>query len=175
MRSGSRLSTLLQTLSASARAKGWSDSEWARRSGVPKETLCRLRSRQSCDFATLEALAEPLGASLGVATRRPAVSKDGLWPTAVNRALELQLLDLVESGSVRAENWRSLGPPFFLAGFATMVASLPGFERDKYLALAELLHPGSTEPRVFELWLRETPTPPARVVPMLEAQFRHEA
>jgi len=175
MPSRSSLTVMLRTLSALARAKGWSDSEWARRAGLPKETLCRLRSRQSCDLRTLEALAEPLGAALEVRKQRSAVSPDGLWPAKLNRELESHLLDVVESGSDRLEDWLSLGPPFFLAGFATMVASLPGVDRSKYLALAERLHPGSTEPRVFERWLQETATPPARMVPMLQARQRHAA
>ena len=42
------LNTLLDTLTARARAQGLTDTEWARRAGVRKETLSRLRRRQDC-------------------------------------------------------------------------------------------------------------------------------
>ena len=56
-----------------------------------------------------------------------------------------------------------------------MVASLPRMDRSKYLDLAETLHPGATEPRVFAKWLAETPLPPARFLPILEAESRRAA
>jgi hypothetical protein len=68
-----------------------------------------------------------------------------------------------------------LGPPFFLAGLAVMLASVPALDRRTYLDLAETLHPGATEPRVFAKWLAETPLPPSRFLPMLEAEVRRAA
>lgn len=174
-RSTFRLSAVLGALSAVARQAGWSDAEWARRSGLPKETLCRLRSRTTCDFATLDALALALDATLAVKARDGRNSADGRWPAVVDRSLEARLVDLLGSGSTRVSDWRPLGPPFFLAGLAVMVASLPEFDRSKYLDLAEALHPGATEPRVFAKWLAETPLPPARFLPMLEAELRRAA
>ena len=56
-----------------------------------------------------------------------------------------------------------------------MLASLPDLDRQKYLDLAEALHPGATEPRVFARWLAETPLTPARFLPMLEAELRRRA
>jgi hypothetical protein len=100
---------------------------------------------------------------------------DGLWPAMVDRPLEARLVDLIGTGSTRAEDWRPLGPPFFLAGLAVTLASLPELDRRKYLDLAEGLHPGSTEPRVYARWLAETPLPPGRFLPMLEATLRSGA
>jgi len=173
--STSSLSAVLGALSAVARQAGWSDAEWARRSGLPKETLCRLRSRSTCDFATLDALARAVNADLEVSTRAGRTSADERWPVVIDRPLEARLVDLIGSGSTRVSDWRPLGPPFFLAGIAVMVASLPRMDRSKYLDLAESLHPGATEPRVFAKWLAETPLPPARFLPMLEAELRRAA
>jgi DNA-binding phage protein len=142
------LAELLKSLTAAARQKGWSDAEWARRSGLPKETLCRLRSRSNCDFATFTLLARSLGARFAVQSR---------------------------SSRTSAEDWRPHGPPFFLAGLAVTLASLASLDRRKYLGLAEELHPGSTEPRVYSRWLAETPLPPSRLLPMLQAALRSAA
>ena len=158
---------LLSDLTAIARRKGWSDAEWSRRSGVPKETLCRLRSRTTCDFATLNTLASSAGVTLEVRDRAPGTSPDGLGPAVVDRALEARLAQLVVMRTPNPEKWRPLGPPFFLAGLAVMLASVAGFDRSKHLELAETLHPGATEPRVFTRWLAQTPLPPSRFLPML--------
>jgi hypothetical protein len=169
------LSDLLDTLTAAARQAGWSDAEWARRSGMPKETLCRLRSRSTCDFATLDALARSVGATLAVRERAGRTSANGLWPAVVDRQLEARLVDVLGTGTTRPEDWRGLGPPFFLAGLAVMLASVPALDRRTYLDLAETLHPGATEPRVFAKWLAETPLQPSRFLPMLEARFSRAA
>ena len=165
---------LLDALSRMARDAGWSDAEWARRSGVPKETLCRLRSRSNCDLATLAALSHALGKQLTVLpmTRNSASE---LWPAVVDRRLEAKLVDLLRSRSTCVKSWRELGPSFFLAGLAVTVESVPGFDRRSYLDLAEALHPGASEPRVFARWLTETPLPPNRLLPMLQAQLGHAA
>jgi hypothetical protein len=175
LKSTSALSDLLATLTTGARQAGWSDAEWARRSGLPKETLCRLRSRSTCDFATLDALARSLGATLVVHERAARTSANGLWPAVVDRQLEARLVDVLGTGTTRPEDWRPLGPPFFLAGLAVTLASVPAFDRRTYLDLAEALHPGATEPRVFARWLAETPLPPSRFLPMLETGFRRSA
>jgi len=174
------LAAMLSRLGRAARRKGLSDAEWARRSGVAKETLCRLRSRQTCDLATLEALARSVGARIAVVERSSGSSPrrsggDGLWPERVDRGFEAQVVDLAASGSTSPDAWRPLGPSFFLAGFATMLASLSGFDRQRWLALAEALHPGATEPRVFERWLAGTPLPPSRVLPMVIERLRRAA
>jgi hypothetical protein len=169
------VSDLLAALSRMAREAGWSDAEWARRSGVPKETLCRLRSRANCDLATLAALSNALGKQLSVGLPVTQNHASGLWPDVVDRPLEARLVDLLRSRSTRMEDWRDLGPSFFLAGLAVTMASARGFDRPSYLNLAEALHPGASEPRVFAKWLAETPLPPARLLPMLQAQLDHAA
>ena len=166
---------LLDALSRMARDAGWSDAEWARRSGVPKETLCRLRSRSNCDLATLAALSHALGKQLTVGPPMTPNHASGLWPAVVDRRLETRLVDLLRSRSTCVEKWREAGPTFFLAGLAVTVASVPGFDRRSYLDLAEALHPGASEPRVFARWLTETPLPPNRLLPMLQAQLGHAA
>lgn len=168
--------TLLRALSGMARDAGWSDAEWARRSGLPKETLCRLRSRSNCDVATLAALSNALGMQLTAG--HPSVGRShasGLWPTVVDRRFEARLIDLLRSGSTSEAEWRELGPRFFLAGLAVMLASVSGFDRRRYLALAESLHPGASELRVFAKWLADTPVPPARLLPMVQSQLNHAA
>ncbi len=163
----STLARLLSDLSRRARLRGWSDAEWARRAGVPKETLCRLRARATCELATVEALAAAVGAELRVVPGRTSITADGRWPRRLERAAEDRLLDVLASGSRDAAQWRALGPPFFVAGLAVLMASLVERDRSRYLALAEALHPGSTTPEVFALWLAGTPVPPSRLVPRL--------
>jgi hypothetical protein len=173
--STSQLSALLGKLTSAARQAGWSDAEWARRSGLPKETLCRLRSRSTCDFATLDALCRSVGATLAVHERAARTSANGLWPAVVDRRFETRLVDVLRTGTTRPEDWRPLGPPFFLAGLAVTLASVPALDRRTYLGLAEDLHPGATEPRVFTQWLAGTPLPPSRFLPMLEAGLSRAA
>ena len=84
-------------------------------------------------------------------------------------------MDLLRSRSTSEAEWRALGPGFFVAGLAVMFASVPGFDRPRYLELAESLHPGASEPRVFEKWLADTPLAPARLLPMVRQQPNHEA
>jgi transcriptional regulator with XRE-family HTH domain len=52
-------------------AQGISLSELARRSGLPRESISRLQSRQDADFATLAKLAEVLDLELTAVPRRP--------------------------------------------------------------------------------------------------------
>lgn len=88
------------------------------------------------------------------------------WPV-VDRKLEAALVEAACSGNTCAADWRHLGPPFFLAGLAVMLASVRGFDRTQYLKLAETLHPGASVPRVFQKWLDETPLSPSRFLPMV--------
>ena len=155
-------------LTAAARQRGWSDAEWARRAGLPKETLCRLRSRANCDFQTVRVLAAAVSAQVGILQRSTASFADGLWPAQVDRGDESRLIDVLASGTTSPDAWRPLGPPFFLAGLAMTLASLSGFDRHAYLALAEALHPGASEPSVFQRWLAGTPLSPSRLRPALE-------
>jgi hypothetical protein len=77
------------------------------------------------------------------------------------------VLDLLASGSTSVDAWRMLGPSFFVAGLAVTLASVPGFDRRRYLALAERLHAGSTLAVVYQQWLDGTPLPPSRLIPPL--------
>lgn len=163
------LQRLLAHLTAAARAAHLSDAAWARRAGVPKETLCRLRARSTCDLTTLQSLSAALDCELDVVHSAATADADGRWPRRVDRAFEARVLDLLASGSTSADAWRLLGPSFFVAGLAVTLASVPGFDRRRHLALAERLHAGSTVPEVYQQWLDGTPLPPSRLLPPLLA------
>ena len=167
---------MLVRLSRMARAADLSDTQWAHRAGVRKETLSRLRHRSTCDLATLNALAEAVNARLElVTTTGPATSADGHFPARIDRDYEHQLVALCASRSFAPERWAQLGPRFFMAGLAVMLASVAGYDRRGLLALAELLHPGSSEPAVFARWLERSPLRPSRFLPQLNAERRHAA
>lgn len=166
----SELSVLLDKLSRKARSAALTDTQWAALAGVRKETLSRLQHRATCDFATLSALAAAVGMRLEAHEQPTADSTpDGHFPTAMSRDYEQQLLDLCASGALDAEQWAALGPLFFMAGLAVMVASVPGCNRRGLLALAEHLHPGASEPSVFARWLERSPSRPSRFLPLLKA------
>lgn len=137
---------------------------WARAAGVPKETLSRLKSQASCDLRTLAALAAAAGYIVTVAPVRQ--TETGAFPETLTRELESQLLDLAASGNTDSATWRRHGSPFFLGGLAVLLAGARGFDREKYLRLAESLHTGVTSPEVFDQWLRATPVRAARFLPM---------
>lgn len=177
-RSTGGLGELLSTLQESARQQGLNDTEWAARAGLRKETLSRLRHRSSCDFATLEALAKVVGSKL-VLTAPEAdqvpLSPDGHFPLRVDRGYEAELLRLCAQAPRDPSLWANLGPRFFMAGLAVMIASVTGADRGGMLALAEALHPGASEPAVFARWLQRSPVRPSRFLPMLEQEARHAA
>lgn len=174
--STSDLAGMLARLSRMARAAGLSDTQWAARAGVRKETLSRLRHRSTCDLETLSALAEAVNARLElVANTGSTTSSDGHFPAGVDRDYEAQLVSLCASRSLAPERWMPLGPRFFMAGLAVMLASVDGYDRRGLLALAELLHPGSSEPAVFGQWLERSPLRPSRFLPQLQAEQRHAA
>jgi hypothetical protein len=172
------LTAILSTLQRRARAAGMTDTEWAARAGIRKETLSRLRGRPSCDFETLHNLARVVGASVDVIEGSvPGSTEDGRFPARVDREYEEQLLDLCASGDLEPRRWRKCGPAFFMAGLAVMVASVPEpeFDRRSLLELAEALHAGSSQVGVFGLWLERSPIRPSRFLPMLSAALRHAA
>ena len=159
-----------------ARAVGLTDTQWAARAGVRKETLSRLRHRSTCDLATLNALAEAVNARLELVTTSGAItSSDGHFPAGVDRDYERQLVELCASRSLALDRWISLGPRFFMAGLAVMLASVTGYDRRGLLALAELIHPGISEPAVFSQWLERSPLRPSRFLPQLNAERSHAA
>jgi hypothetical protein len=163
------LPELLDALSCRARDFSWTDTAWCERAGVRKETLSRLRSRGTCDFGTLEALARAVGSRLRVVdAQAPDTTADGHFPAALGRDDEERLADLCASGSLDDGAWASLGPRFFMAGLAVLAASEGRFDRAGLLALAERLHPGATEPAVFARWLRSSPVRPTRFFSLLD-------
>ena len=159
-----RPAKLLDQMSGAAKALFSTDSNWAKASGLPKETLSRLKRNPSCDLQTLVALAQTAGYTL-VAV--PATARDGEHlPNAFGREYEDDLLDLCVSGNVDPDVWRARGPGFFMGGLAVLLASARGFERERYLRLAEALHPGISTPEVFALWLQRSPLRAGRFLPM---------
>lgn len=175
-KSMSGLPDLLTALTREARARGLTDAAWARAAGVRTETLCRLRRRQSCDFATLEALAHAAGTGIGVLDSASRNEEDDAhFPAHLDRELEARLLQLCASGELDAARWARLGPRFFMAGLAVILASVRGYDRRALLELAERLHPGSSEPEVFAIWLARSPLQPSRFLPLLEAERAHAA
>lgn len=153
---------ILDLLRPAANRLFGNDRRWAEACKLPPETLSRLRKRESCDLRTLAALASAVGYTLAVT---PMASE---LAAPFSRAKEEQLLDLCASGNHDAAAWRQHGDGFFMGGLAAMLASVREFDRRRYLALAEELHPGVTQPEVFELWLQRSPVRPARFLPMLK-------
>jgi hypothetical protein len=169
LKSPSGLTETMATLTRQARALGLSDTKWATRAGVRKETLSRLRQRQSCDFETLRLLAEAVGARLGVVeTRFPESTPDGHFPAKLDRDYEERLVELGVSGDVDPGRWAAMGPRFFMAGLAVMLASAQRTDRRGLLDLAEHLHPGASEVAVFNRWLERSPLRPTRFLPLVE-------
>ncbi len=159
-----RPAKLLDQMSKAAKGLFSTDSSWAKASGLPKETLSRLRRNPSCDLQTLVALAQTAGYTL-VAV--PAtVEGDAHLPDTFGREYEDDLLDLCASGNVDPDVWHTRGPSFFMGGLAVLLASARGFERERYLRLAETLHPGISTPEVFALWLKRSPLRAARFLPL---------
>jgi hypothetical protein len=170
------LEVLLDSLTRAARSKGLNDSAWAAAAGFSKETLSRLRRRTSCDLSTLIALADAAGASLSVVVAsQPVATADGHFPSELSREYEERLLRLCASGRLDAAEWAAVGPAFFMAGLAVMLASTADADRRGLLALAENLHPGATEVPVFDRWLRRSPLRPSRFLPMLKMARKHAA
>ena len=161
---------LVNQMSEAAKAKFSTDASWAEASGLPKETLSRLKSNSSCDLRTLGALAKAADYTLvAVPTARQG---DEHAPGKFGRDYEDKLLDLAASGNVDPHVWRGYGPGFFMGGLAVMLASSKGFERERYLRLAETLHPGVSTPDVFGMWLTKSPVRPARFLPMAKRRKR---
>lgn len=168
------LSTVLDELTQMARVCGLNDTEWAARANLPKETLSRLRRRQNCDFSTLLALANAVEVRLGTVDETlPILTRDGHFPAEMDREYEEKLLKLCASRSLTPKRWAAVGPRFFMAGLAVMLASVAGFDRRGLLVLAEQLSPGASEPAIFARWLKHTPLSPTRFLPMLDMSMKH--
>ena len=170
------LSSLLKAMDAAVAARGWSDRRWATEAGVRPETVSRLRSRGNCDLSTLETLARVVGLQLFVRPNPDSQASSSNTDSAVSRHVpakygreeEEALLDLCSEREPDTDRWRSAGPSFFMGGLAVMLGSARGYDRSRYLDLAEFLHPGITAPEVFSAWLAQSPVRPSRFLPMLE-------
>jgi hypothetical protein len=169
----SMLPELLAAMTRQAQARGQTDRQWAAAAGLRHETLCRVKRRGSCDASTLEALAR--GCGLEIVLRAPDstprgtyMAADPLFPLYVSRDLEERLLMLCAREDVDPARWRALGPGFFVAGVANLVASANGLDPDgHYATLAETLHPGVRSLEAFRLWLARSPVKASRFLPML--------
>ena len=160
-----RPADLLQQMASAVKAKYATASEWASASGLPKETLSRLRSKPSCDLRTLVSLADAAGCTLVAVPRATRAGEH--MPNVFGRDYEDALLDLCASGNADPNAWRATGPAFFMGGLAVLLAGARGFERERYLRLAEALHPGVSTPEVFATWLKQSPAKAARFLPMV--------
>ena len=160
---------IVAQLAAPAHRRHGNDARWAMASGVPRETLCRLKKSTSCDLRTLAALASAAGMMLAAVPAR--IEGDGHWPKHFGRVDEAALLEFCATADLRRESWAARGPAFFMAGLATLLASARGFERRRYLDLAEALHPGITVPEVFDTWLKRSPLRAARFLPQLRKKM----
>jgi hypothetical protein len=170
------LAETLAALARQARALGLTDTQWADRAGVRKETLSRLRHRQSCDFETLQSLAHAVGARLGVLEMQtPTATADGHFPASIDRDYEERLLELSVSRDLDPGRWAAAGPRFFMAGLAVMLASVRNSDRRALLALAERLHPGASEVAVFNRWLERSPLRPTRFLSHIDSRVAHAA
>lgn len=157
-------------MSAAAKARFASEASWAKASGLPKETLSRLKTQSSCDLRTVAALAKTAGYRLVSVPETPHAA--GHLPDRLTREYEDRLLDLAASGDVDPAAWRAHGPAFFMGGLAVMLGSARGFERERYLRLAEALHPGVSTPEVFAMWLEKSPLRASRFLPMARKRKR---
>lgn len=169
------LPAVLADLTSRAREAGLTDTAWAERAGVRKETLSRLRGRSTCDFATLSALAEAVGVRVVVAAATATAAANRHFPGRMDRDYERQLLNLCTSRTLDPVRWEQLGPSFFMAGLAVMLAGTPDFDRRSLLTLAETLHPGATEPAVFARWLAASPLRPSRFLPLVSVAVNRAA
>src|ERR1700729_1119706 len=121
LRSTTTLGETLDVLSHRQRTLGLTDTEWANRARLRKETLSRLRRRETCDFETLRSLAHAVGARLGVLEiQTPGSTPDGHFPANVDRDYEEQLVDLCVSRNRDPGRWAAKGPRFFMAGLAVV-------------------------------------------------------
>src|SRR5471032_2481064 len=85
-----RPAELLAQMSKAAKGRFLTDASWAKASGLPKETLSRLKRNPSCDLRTLAALAQTAGYTL-VAV--PATVEGGEhMPNAFGRSMRTTFL-----------------------------------------------------------------------------------
>jgi hypothetical protein len=110
-----------------------------------------------------------------VEVQAPDSTPDGHFPANVDRDYEDRLVELSVSGDLDAGRWASMGPRFFMAGLAVMLASAGNGDRRQLLDLAERLHPGASEVAVFNRWLERGPLRPTRFLPLVDVARRTHA
>ena len=160
----------LADMARHARQRGLTNREWARHARLPAETLSRLKRRDDCDLATLNALAGALGLRLALL---PALDRE--MPRTFDRDAEDQLLALSASRTLDLRRWLVAGPRFFMAGVAVLVGGMRDADREAMLSLAEALYPGSSSVEEFQTWMEMSPLRPSRFLPMLEQRIKSDA
>ena len=105
----------------------------------------------------------------------PAEADPGVKPVGrPGKVVEVPFRDKDEAmlalcaGAPDIKAWRLAGTPRFMAGMALMLASVSGFDRARYLALAQKLDPTALSVEAFEAWLANNPYKPSRFLPMLQ-------
>ena len=163
----SSLPMMFKQLEGQARAKAVTSAQWARAAGLRPETLSRLSKRVDCELQTLSNLAAAVGLEVAL---RPRLERE--MPKSFGRKQEDVLLDLAASKSLDLGRWAVAGPRYFMAGFAAMLSTLEGFDRDGLSLVAEALFPGMTDVRELQAWLDRSPVKPSRFLPMLHQRKR---
>jgi hypothetical protein len=92
-----------------------------------------------------------------------------------NRDTEKAFVDLCAHFPPDAGLWRQFGDPDFLAGAAVMLAGHSGYDRAAWLALAEALCPGSSNPERHGQWHRTHRPDYSRLFSMIDRQRRTHA
>lgn len=105
---------------------------------------------------------------------RSASKSASVRPTRFGRTEEERLLKLCASGDLRPSRWRRAGDATMVAGIAAILASVPGFDSTRLLALAEQLHPGMSRAENFSMWLSTTPLRLDRFLPQLARRMQAE-
>lgn len=167
---GTVLQDTLEPLAFAAEARGMSRTQWAQSAGLPKETLSRLFRRSDCDFSSLMKLAAAVGHRIDLI---PEPERE--MPSRWDRDTEDAILKLCASGNLDVRRWLDAGPPYFMAGLATLCANDAEADRPGYLALAQALCPAIRDPAELTRWLERTPARPSRFLPMLRVARRARA
>lgn len=110
--------------------------------------------------------------AIDVGTSRDSTPGDE-FPAKLDRDYEERLVELSVSDDLDPQRWLEMGPRFFMAGLAVMLASAgDDGRRPRLLKLAEGLYPGASEVSVFGRWLECSPLRPTRFFPLVDAARR---
>ncbi len=100
-------------------------------------------------------------------TAPPAIARE--MPSNWDRATEREYGLLCASGSTEVARWTTVGPRYFSAGIAMLMASTMDADRAAYLALSRALWPGMSKLQEFEAWVRLSPAKPSSFLPRVRA------